>query len=222
MRMPSPADHLRFFNAREEIERHFTVLPHWEQPGATYFVTFRLGDSIPQGKLDEWSKQRDRWLATHAEPWNEEDEAEYHQLFSASIERWLDLGHGACVLRNPKVADIVRSSLQHFQRQRCAQHAFVVMPNHVHVLLTVLDGHSMSDLVHSWKSFTAHEINKLLGISGSLWQRDYFDRMIRDSVHFWNCVRYIRRNPVKACLAQGQYSIFEADWVKTGEGGPGH
>ena len=177
--MPSPAGQLRFFNAREEIERHRTVLPHWEQPGATYFVTFRLGDSLPQTKLDAWKVERDQWLSTHPQPWSEENETEYHRRFSATIERWLDRGHGACVLGDSRVAEIVGSSLQYFEGGRCAQHGFVIMPNHVHALFTILNGHSTEDLLHSWKNYSAHAINKLRGTSGGLWQRDYFDRMIR-------------------------------------------
>jgi len=214
--MPEPVDHLRFFNAREEIERHTTVLPHWEQPGATYFVTFRLGDSLPQTKLDVWNAERDQWLSTHPKPWSEEDAAEYHRRFSGEIERWLDQGHGACILGDPYVAGIVGSALRHFEGLRCAQHALVVMPNHVHALFTVLGEGAMGDLLHSWKSWSSHAIHKLRGTSGILWQRDYFDRMIRDSGHFWNCVRYIRRNPVKAGLKPGQSLVLEADWVAKG------
>ena len=150
----------------------------------------------------------------HPKPWSDEEEAEYHQRFSALIGRWLDSGHGACLLRDPEVAEIVSASLRFFEGKRCAQHAFVVMPNHVHTLFTVLNGHSIQDLLHSWKSFSAHAINKCLGVSGGLWQRDYFDRIVRDSGHFWNCVRYVQRNPVKACLPQGQYLVFEAEWVR--------
>jgi putative transposase len=53
------------------------------------------------------------------------------------------------------------------------------------------------------------EINGLLKRSAPLWQRDYFDRIIRDATHFRNCVRYIRRNPEKARLAAGEYTLHE-------------
>jgi REP element-mobilizing transposase RayT len=66
-------------------------------------------------------------------------------------------------------------------------------------------------LIRSWKGFTARQINKLLGRSGNFWQRDYFDRLIRDEKHFANCVRYIRRNPQKARLSQEQSIVWESD-----------
>jgi putative transposase len=210
-------DSLKFFNPRSDIEKHTTVLPHWEQPGVSYFVTFRLADSLPQKKLDDWKRERDAWIEAHPKPWSEEVEKEFHERFSSTIERWLDAGHGSCVLRDPKTSRIVGDALSHFEGARCIQHAWVVMPNHVHTLFTMLGDHRLEDLLHSWKSFTANEIHLVTEKSGQLWQRDYFDRLIRDQTHFLNCVRYIRRNPTKANLSMGEYLLFESDWVRDKE-----
>ncbi|MBL9130068.1 MAG: transposase [Verrucomicrobiaceae bacterium] len=204
---------LKFFNPYAEVERHTTVLPHWEQPGATCFVTFRLADALPQKKLDDWNRVRDAWIEAHPKPWSEEAEREYHERFSSTIERWLDGCHGSCVLRDPAVARIMGDALNHFDGERCVQHAWVVMPNHVHALFTLLGGHSLEDMLHSWKSFTANQIHEITGGKGRLWQRDYFDRLIRDQVHFNNCARYIRKNPAKAKLRTGEYLLFESDLV---------
>jgi len=87
------------------------------------------------------------------------------------------------------------------------------MPNHVHALFTLLGDHHLENLLHSWKSFTANKIHALTEESGRLWQRDYFDRMIRDSAHFQNCVRYIRKNPLKANLRPGEFWLYESAWV---------
>jgi REP element-mobilizing transposase RayT len=76
------------------------------------------------------------------------------------------------------------------------------MPNHVHVLFEVFDGHPMGTVIHSWKTFTTREINKLLSRSGSLWQADYFDRYIRDEEHRRNECTYIEANSVTAGLAK--------------------
>jgi len=65
-----------------------------------------------------------------------------------------------------------------------------------------------------WKTFSARRINSLLGSSGSLWQRDYFDRLVRDEQHFANCVRYIRGNPQKAGLSDGGYILYESELAK--------
>ena len=199
----------KFLNPLEEIERHENRLPHWQQDHATYFVTFRLEDSIPPTALAPWRDAREGWLRLHPKPWTHELEVEYHERFSQEIEQWLDAGQGACLLRDPRVAGIVGDALRHFEAVRYRQHAWVVMPNHVHVLFSLLDGTKLEALLQSWKGYTAHAINRLLSRSGSVWEEDYFDRMIRNSEHFGNCVKYIRKNPVKARLAAGQYLLFE-------------
>lgn len=203
-------ERIKYFNPLEDVEKHTTVLPHWEQPGATYFVTFRLADSLPRRQLDDWKRERDAWIEVHPRPWADEIEREYHERFSATIERWLDVGHGSCALRNTIFAHIVGDALNHFEGSRCVQHAWVVMPNHVHALFTLLNGHHLHDLLHSWKSYTASRIHAITGEQGALWQRDYFDRLIRDPSHFNNCVRYIRKNPTKAHLKTGEGVLFES------------
>jgi REP element-mobilizing transposase RayT len=87
------------------------------------------------------------------------------------------------------------------------------MPNHVHVLFTQLGDHAHSSLMHSWKGFSAREINTLMKRTGPVWQKSYFDRMIRDWEHFANCARYIRNNPLKAKLAPGQWLHGESPFV---------
>lgn len=205
---------LKFFNPYEDVKRHTTVLPHWEQPGATYFVTFRLADALPQKKVEAWKLERASWIEAHPKPWTEEVERAYHDRFSSTLERWLDAGHGNCVLRDSWAARVVGDALNHFEGERCVQHAWVVMPNHVHVLFMLRAGQSVATMLHSWKSFTAQQIQAARGEKGPLWQRDYFDRLIRDSTHFHRCVRYIRKNPVKAGLREGEFLLFESDWVR--------
>lgn len=209
-----PLNDLKFFNPCEEIAKHRTQLPHWEQPGATYFVTFRLADSLPQSKLHEWTHERQQWLLAHPLPWTTEDEAEYHQRFIGALKRWLDQGHGSCALRDPEAALIVRNALLFFEGQRTVQHCFVIMPNHVHAVFSLLNGFVLEDVMQSWKGFTAHRLNEYRNQRGECWQRDYFDRVVRDREHFWNCARYVRRNPWKAKLRQEEYLVFEAEWVK--------
>ena len=88
------------------------------------------------------------------------------------------------------------------------------MPNHVHALLVQNPEHSLEKLIRSWKTYTARKINELLDRYGSLWQRDYFDRLVRDEAHFANCVRYLRRNPGKARLRNGEYILYESEIAK--------
>jgi putative transposase len=129
-------------------------------------------------------------------------------------ERWLDAGHGACLLRRRECAAVVAETLRHFQGVRVVVISAVVMPNHVHALFVQNPEWPLEKLIRSWRGFTARQINALLGRSGSLWQRDYFDRLVRDEKHFANCVRYVRRNSAKARLGEGEYVLYESETAR--------
>ena len=161
-------------------------LPHFDRDGLCQSVTFRLADSMPAERRHEWEP-----LLGIA------DERER----ITKIETYLDLGCGACVLRDPRVAELVQDALLHFDGERYRMLAWAVMPNHVHALFEVCDV-PLEQILHSWKSFTAHQVNALLGRTGELWQGEYFDRFMRNLEHFQKTVRYIENNPVKAGLAR--------------------
>jgi len=191
-------DELRFFDRRAEIAHGQNRLPHWEQPGAVYFVTFRLADALPETLLRDWRIERDAWLTRHPGSWTSAVDAEYHRRFSAATERWLDAGHGSCALRTRAYARMVAEALGYFEGRRCVQIAWVVMPNHVHTVFELQPGEELSRLVQSWKRHAAVQINRRRGTVGeTLWQKDYFDRLVRDAGHLGRCVRYIRRNPAQ-------------------------
>ena len=204
-----------YFNPLEHIEIGLNRLPHWDQAGKTYFITFRLGDSLPAEFLRKFQAEESVWLAVHPEPWTSEEDAEYQQRFRSQIETCLDQGHGACVLRNPDCARVMAETLAHFENERTVLHAWVVMPNHVHVLATLLKDHTLPDVLQSWKGYTAKQINAHLGKTGSLWQKSYYDRLIRNEEHFARVVRYIRHNPLKAKLRPGEYLSGESDHAKS-------
>ena len=205
---------MKFFNEFVEITKTRNRLPHWQQDGSTYFVTFRLNDSIPKALMDKWTAERNRWIADHPPPWDEETEMEYHRLFSAEMDRMLDAGHGECVLRNREYADTVRQEFERSDGLRYMLHAYVVMPNHAHLLLSLADGVALDKVVGSWKRKSARKINESLGKRGALWQKDYFDRIIRSWEHMLRVARYVRRNPAKAKLREGEYVLYEAEWVR--------
>lgn len=205
---------LQFFNPYAEIRYTANRLPHWQQQGAVYFVTFRLADAVPRQLREQWEEERATWLRFHPEPWTTETEQEYHKRFSGALERWLDAGHGSCVLRRNDCSKLVAETLLHFDGQRLALISFVIMPNHVHAIFVQSPEHPLEKLIRSWKTFSARRINSLLGHSGNLWQRDYFDRLVRDETHLANCVRYVRHNPLKACLAKNEYILYESELAK--------
>ena len=106
--------HLRFFNPYAEIRFTANRLPHWQQEGAVYFVTFRLADAVPHNLRTQWESEREAWLRVHGQPWSAEVEREYHDRFSGAMERWLDAGYGSCILRRPRCAEIVAEALRYF------------------------------------------------------------------------------------------------------------
>ena len=116
------------------------------------------------------------------------------------IERYAGQGHGACRLRDERIAGQVEDALLHFDGVRYRLLSWVIMPNHVHALIETTPGFPLEAVVHSWKSFTAKQVNKILGRSGQVWEEDYFDRYIRDENHLSTVVDYIEQNPVKAGL----------------------
>jgi REP element-mobilizing transposase RayT len=159
---------LNYFDPNERVAFLTGTLPHWRQDGATYFVTFRLADSLPQERLEQWRKEREEWAAAHLEPHDAAARQDYYERFPQRLQQWLDAGTGSCVLALPEVKELVENALRHFDGQRYRLDEFVVAPNHVHALVSPLGEHQLSDILHSWKSFTAHEILKVEAASRSL------------------------------------------------------
>ncbi|MDE2926802.1 MAG: transposase [Acidobacteriota bacterium] len=172
-------------------------------------MTWRLGDSLPQIKLAQWREEREFWLKRNPRPWDSETAKRYRKRFSGRIDNCLDQGSGSCILRDPALSRIVADALRFFDGQRYELAAFVVMPNHVHVLFRPLGSHRLGNILRSWKLFTARQINRTTGRSGKLWEKDYWDRLIRDEMHFMKCLEYIRENPEKAELRDGEFLLFE-------------
>ena len=191
-------------------------LPHWEQQGATFFITFRLADAVPQKLLRQWKEELETWRKFHPEPWDASTKYEYQKRFHDAREAWLDQGHGECILRRPQIAATIANSLRHFDGDRYALDSFVVMPNHVHVLVRPHESHSLSEILHSWKSFSAKEINKLRERSGAVWQDENYDRMVRDFAELERYRDYIKENPVAAKLGDGEF-ILELSEDAAGE-----
>jgi len=205
---------MKFFNPYEEIRVTEHYLPHWQQPGAAYFLTFRLADSLPRELLKEWERERSDWWIEHPPPLAAEDEMEYHRRFSHRIDQWLDAGYGSCLLRETSFREVVEQALAYFSGQRYDPLAWVIMPNHVHVCCVLHPDWLLEKVLFTWKRHTAGAINRLLGKDGPFWMHDYFDRLIRDGNHLRNVIRYIRRNPLKACLKEGDYSLWEGELAK--------
>lgn len=190
-------------------------LPHWDQAGATYFITWRTADSLPKPILEQWLEERRAWLLDLGiEPartdWHERLEAkgerirkEFHPRFSAKLEERLDEGHGACLLRDPRTSEIVAQSLHKFDGVRYALGSFVIMPNHVHLIVGGIMRDCMLRQVAGWKRWTARMINERSGTQGRFWQAESFDHLIRSSEAHRRFRAYILENPAKAGLQRG-------------------
>ena len=164
-------------------------LPHFDRPGSTQQITFRLADSLPTRLIEEWKEEAARL-----------PESARRESFETRIGPWLDQGYGACCLREDRVAEVVEKALLHFDGERFQMIAWCIMPNHVHAVLKVLGECSLRSIVHSWKSFSAKQVNRVLGRTGKLWQTEYHDRFIRNQEHLLSSIRYVEWNPVAAGL----------------------
>jgi REP element-mobilizing transposase RayT len=182
-------------------------LPHFDGGEIPQFITFRLADSMPQELLDRW---RDELGSEHG--------VNVDTALRKRIELFLDQGYGECYLRDSRVAESVQNSFLFFDGKRYRLTAWVVMPNHTHMLLTPCSGHELSDILHSLKSYTANEANKILRRKGQFWQPESFDRWVRDADHFAKVIAYTENNPVKARLCEKPEDWpFSSAWFRKRE-----
>src|SRR5438477_2713156 len=204
---PVATSEFRPVDPRASVIQTRRRLPEGEQQGTTYFITFRLGDAVPQKLLRQWKEELETWRKFHPEPWDASTKYEYQRRFEDAREAWLDQGHGECLLRQPQIAATVANALRHFDGVRYALDSFVVMPNHVHVLVRPREDHALSEILHSWKSSSAKEINKFRERSGTVWQDENYDRMVRDFGELERHRDYIKENPVAAKLGEGEFIL---------------
>jgi putative DNA methylase len=180
------------------------VLPHLKREGGTYFVTFRQAGTLPKDVLLRFKQEREAILAqaqAAKRPLTWHEQEELFRWYSHRVDKYLDAGHGTCYLRDPRLADLVAGAIEFFEGQRYELRAWVVMPNHAHVVVWPMPGFVLSDILHSWESFTSHEINKRLPAKVSpFWQDESYEHLIRDDEDLHRCCHYTLMNPVNAGL----------------------
>ncbi len=170
-------------------------LPHWDVVDQPAFVTFRLHGSLPPNRVFPPAQ------LTSGEAF-------------VAMDKLLDRpATGPTYLHQPEIANLVLNSLldgaTRFHRYKL--HSFVIMPNHVHMLVTphVIAKQWLGPL----KGFSGHEANRLLGRHGYFWQDESYDHLIRDGREFERVQHYIEWNPVRAGLAN---SPDEFAWSSAG------
>ena len=215
---------------QKKIENHCrNYLPHIENQKCQ-MITFRLYDSVPKSVIEQWKStlaglrassmqnngpQTPNGLQASSMQMQNNGPQTPNGLQTSSLQnkqktetrrilklldKYEDAGYGQCFLKDDRAAEIVKNALFYYHQVKYEVVSWCIMPNHVHVLITLLKEVSLSEILHSWRSFSSNEINKLFNRTGRLWMPEYFDRYIRDDEHFNNVVNYIHNNPVKAGL----------------------
>ncbi|HEX7576767.1 MAG TPA: transposase [Verrucomicrobiae bacterium] len=182
------------------------VLPHLKKEGASYFVTFRLAGTLPKEVLLRFKAEREAIVA-QAEAarrpltWHEQEEL--FRWYSMRVDNYLDAGHDDCWLERPEVAGLVAGAIQFHANKRFDLHAGVVMPNHVHAVLHPRPDWTLSEILKSWKGYSAREANRVLKRTGiTFWQVESFDHVVRNDDDLHRCCHYTTMNPVNAGLCE--------------------
>lgn len=184
------------------IRRYFRHLPHYRQVGATYFVTFRLADSIPAQHRRTLVSMKRQFESNRLQFHSEQAQEAYAKKVFTLMERWLDQGHGHCWLAKNAIASEMQRSILHLQGERYLVSSFVIMPNHCHLAIKPFPDHELENVVGAMKSVVGKFINRNTGSVGRVWQQESFDRIIRDETHLFRVIQYIGNNPRKAGLAR--------------------
>ena len=184
-------------------------LPHWHQTGKMTFVTFRLCDSIPKSVVDKILLDYELKLSLNKCGYEKKELELWKWEKYNRIEKYLDKGIGECLLNNLKCRDIVTQALLHFDNVRYKLVSYVIMPNHVHVVLMPYGKWMVQDIIKSIKHYSALQINRLLGRVSQVWQKESFDRIIRNEEHYLNILKYIYNNPRN--LTKDSFSLYFAE-----------
>ena len=199
---------------RKESYRH--ILPHYQQPGQAYFITWCLKNAIPPKALARYTQQLDviRFQIETAGKLKTEKnmlenlKAEYFQVRKKYILAYDQLLaqslSGAINLMKADVLKCIIETLCFWEGKQLTNYAFCVMPNHVHWVFSVFEKDEkgnpvyLQDIMQSVKRYSSNRINKLTGHAGPLWQKESFDTTIRDEKHLANAIAYTLNNPVAA------------------------
>jgi type I restriction enzyme R subunit len=218
-------------------------LPHWRQPGATYFVTFRQDDSIPAKVLARWRDERQRWYRAHGlDPvWQRTAPGRFDEAYAKispdvrrafereqarQLHHELDRGHGSCVLRHAEPRTMLADALMFFDADRLWLGDFVIMPNHCHALILPAGTWGLEDLMGSIKKWCSRQIGLWLqqqpqatrptprrNSKPRFYQQESYDRIVRDAEELAAFRGYIARNAAESNLPPEAYTYRAAEWL---------
>jgi REP element-mobilizing transposase RayT len=212
----------KFFDPGRATFVQHRNLPHWQQEGVCAFVTMRLFDSLPSAVMEKHAQARRRWLAERGcdpdlpeafvlDQLSPMEQRSFRRFASSRLQRSLDKGAGSCLLRQSEIRSIVEECLRFGDGRDYALYGFVVMPNHVHLLLQPFADHSLQKVLSSMRRVSARNVNRLMRRTGDLWQSEPFDHLVRSAHWFERYRSYMRLNPVRARLPAHAYTWWQAE-----------
>lgn len=215
------------FDERKAKFAYHRSLPHWRQAGATYFVTFRLGDSVPEGVRRQWEGEKALWLKARGILYDGEkgrwtsafaklprdEQFQFHQHFNRQVQSCLDRGIGSCHLRSSQCVELVKAKLLADDGDQHHLGDFVIMPDHVHALITPVAENKLEAILKRIKGASAIECNRHLQRSGTFWQAESYDHIVRTIQQLHAYRTYIADNPRKAGITLPEYAYYIAEWM---------
>ena len=200
-----PHDIVQFLDKKENVAIWGRKIPHWFQEHKTMFITFRLADSLP-GEAIESLRVDNLFYKNDFIVSDYRNKEQYRIALMRKIEQWLNNGHGKCILQRDNIRNIVVEALHYYDGTEYVLHAFVIMPNHVHLLLSPLGKLPINTIIGQVKSYSGHKIKKQLNCKDNIWQSNMFDRIVRNGDDFEKIMKYIEENPKG--LNKEQYTLY--------------
>ena len=195
---------------KEYKPEYYRYLPHFQPSGVTFFVTGRLYGSLPQEAIERLKEEKEAAYRRILKESQDETQRKleiqnYHKKHFAKWDTYLDANPSEPQwLKRPEVAKIVSNAFHFFDGQSYTLIAYTVMPNHFHLVIDTTDEIRFTKplyrIMQSIKGFTAKEANKLLNRSGTFWQEESYDHVVRNGQELKNIIEYVLNNPVKAGL----------------------
>jgi putative transposase len=195
-------------------------LPHFQLPGQWYFITCVLQNVAPNQALKNYSRKmkvalfrcknfQDDNLNPCEILKSKRDYQILKKRYFFCFDKLLNKSYtGQITLNDGNNRKIIEDALRFWENKRLYSHAWCIMPNHFHWVVSIFRKNEngepvyLQDILHSIKSYTAHQINKNESTTGQLWMHESFETTIRNEKHFMNVINYTVNNPVKAGLVK--------------------
>ncbi|MAE65555.1 MAG: hypothetical protein CMJ18_14895 [Phycisphaeraceae bacterium] len=195
-----------------------TMSPRRGPPGSPTAVTFRLADSMPRRVVARWEREARTWLERDRAGdalirARESYGARRRRYLEHRIDRWhdhLDAGHGRCLMKDPQVASVVADALLIFDGERYDVERFVIMPNHVHLIVQMRPSFRLRPQSEEWLRSTSRRINAMLGRRGALWHDDPVEHVVRCADRLARIEQRIEDDPIRAGLGEGEYLFWRS------------